>query len=241
MARVLIVDDEKDLVWAVRYSLRDDGHEVIAAYDGLEALAAARSCRPDLVILDIVMPRLDGLQVCQRLRRDPSLASVPILFLTLRGEIEDRVAGLNEGGDDYLVKPFDLRELKARVKALLRRAESAPNGEPGAESKLSLLRVGPLALNTHTCQVRIGGKTRQLTPVEFDLLHHMMLQPDEVFSSKQLLEQLWGYPPGTADPSLVRWHIKNLRAKIEPDPAHPVYIRTVPRQGYILERRRSPR
>jgi len=240
MARILIVDDEKDLVWAMRYGLKDEGYEVIAAYDGLEAIAAARLCRPDLVILDIIMPRLDGLKVCRRLRRDPSLASVPILFLTLLGEIEDRVAGLNEGGDDYLVKPFDLRELKARVKALLRRGQSPLNGEPRAEGKRQLLVVGPVDLNTRTCKVCIGEKTRQLTPVEFNLLHHMMLYPGEVFSTKQLLEQVWGYPPGTADPSLVRWHIKNLRAKIEPDPAHPVYIRTVHLQGYMFERRRSP-
>ena len=121
MARILLADDEQDLVWAVRHSLSDEGYEVLTAYDGMEALAIARCHRPDLVILDIAMPRLDGLQVCRRLRRDPTLAAVPILFLTVRSAIEDRIKGLDEGGDDYLVKPFDLEELKARVKALLRR------------------------------------------------------------------------------------------------------------------------
>jgi len=239
MPRILLVDDEQDLVWAVQHSLSDEGHEVLTAYDGMEALAVARRHRPDLVILDIVMPRLDGLQVCRRLRRDPTLAAVPILFLTVRSAIEDRIKGLDEGGDDYLVKPFDLEELKARVKALLRRSRSVPEGGPGTEGQGSLLVVGPLTLDLHTRHVRVGEETVQLTPTEFDLLYHLMTHPGEVFSSRQLLQQVWGYPPRTADPGLVRWHIKNLRAKIEPDPAHPVYIRTVPRHGYMLERRLS--
>jgi DNA-binding response OmpR family regulator len=235
MARILLVDDEQDLVWAVRHSLSDEGYEVLTAYDGVEALAVARRHRPDLVILDIVMPRLDGLQVCHRVRRDPTLAAVPILFLTVRSAIEDRLKGLDEGGDDYLVKPFDLRELKARVKALLRRGRSAPEGGPGPEGRGSLLVVGPLTLDLYTRQVRVGEKSIQLTPAEFDLLHHLMTHPGEVFSSQQLLRQVWGYPPETADPGLVRWHMKNLRAKIEPDPVRPVCIRTVPHHGYILD------
>lgn len=235
MARILVVDDEQDLVWAIRHSLNDEGYEVLAAYDGVEALAIARRHLPDLVILDIVMPRLDGLQVCRRLRRDPNLAAVPILFLTVRSAVEDRVTGLDEGADDYLVKPFDLRELKARVRALLRRGRSfVPDGAPKLVGRSALLVVGPLTLNLHTRQVQVNGKTIQLTPAEFDLLHHLMTHPGEVFSSQQLLQQVWGYRPGTADPGLVRWHVKNLRAKIEPDPSHPVYIRTIPRHGYIF-------
>jgi DNA-binding response OmpR family regulator len=239
MAQILLVDDEQDLVWALRHSLSDEGHEVLTAYDGVEALQVAQRHRPDLLILDIVMPRLDGLQVCRRLRRDPTLAAVPILFLTVCSAIKDRIKGLDEGGDDYLVKPFDLEELKARVRALLRRARSALQGGPGSEGPDSLLVVGSLALNLHICQVRVGEKTAQLTPTEFDLLHHLMVHPGEVFSSQHLLQQVWGYPPRTADPGLVRWHIKNLRAKIEPDPADPVYVRTVPRHGYMFERRNS--
>lgn len=234
MARILLVDDEQDLVWAVQRSLSDEGYEVLTAYNGVEALAVARRHRPDVVILDIVMPLLDGLQVCRRLRRDLTLATVPILFLTERSAIEDRITGLDEGGDDYLIKPFDLQELKARVRALLRRRRSAPEGGPGPKGQDSLLVVGPLTLDLHTCQASVGEKTVQLTPTEFDLLHHLMSHPGEVFSSPHLLQQVWGYPPETADPGLVRWHIKNLRAKIEPDPAHPVYLRTVPRHGYIL-------
>ncbi|MBI4769629.1 MAG: response regulator transcription factor [Chloroflexi bacterium] len=236
MARILLADDEQDLVWALRHSLGDEGHEVIAAYDGVETLAVARRHCPDLAILDIAMPCLDGVQVCRQLRRDPTLARMPILFLTVRGNIEDRLAGLDNGGDDYLVKPFDLRELKARVRALLRRSRST--AEAGQQSdEEGVLRVGSLALNLHTCQVHVGEQLVQLTPVEFDLLCHLMTYPGEVFSSRELLQQVWGYPPATADPCLVRWHIKNLRAKVELDPAHPVYIRTVPRQGYKFNRR----
>jgi DNA-binding response OmpR family regulator len=239
MAQILLVDDEQDLVWALRHSLNDEGHKVLTAYDGVEALAVARRHHPDLVILDIVMPHLDGLQVCRGLRRDPTLAAVPILFLTMRSAIEDRIKGLDEGGDDYLVKPFDLGELRARVRALLRRARSDLGGRPEAEGRGPMLVVGSLVLDLHTCQVRTGEKNVQLTPTEFDLLHHLMTHPGEVFSSQQLLQQVWGYPPRTGDPGTVRWHIKNLRDKIEPNQSSPVYIRTVPHYGYVFERRGS--
>ena len=234
MSRVLLVDDERDLVWAMRQSLCDEGYEILMAYDGMEALAVARRNRPDLIILDIVMPRLDGLEVCHRLRRDPLLGSAPILFLTSRKAIEDRIAGLDAGGDDYLAKPFDLGELRARVRALLRRGSAATEGSRDAGERDFLLEKGPLILDRHTRQVHVGSAASQLTPAEFDILCHLMTHPREVFSSQQMLRQIWGYSPESADPSLVRWHIKNLRAKIEADPANPVYIRTVPHQGYIL-------
>jgi DNA-binding response OmpR family regulator len=237
--RILLVDDEQDLVWALRHSLRDEGYEVLTAYDGVEALAVAQRHHPDLVVLDIAMPRLDGHQVCRRLRRDPVLAAMPILFLTVRSTVEDLVTGLDEGGDDYLAKPFNLGELRARIRALLRRGRFAQKENRGTESHGSLV-VGSLTLDPRTRQVREGEKTTQLTPTEFDLLHHLMTHPGKVFSSQQLLQQVWDYSPGTADPGLVRWHVKNLRSKIEPDPTHPIYIRTVPRHGYILDERTDP-
>jgi DNA-binding response OmpR family regulator len=232
--RILVVDDEQDLVWAIRHSLKDEGYEVLTAYDGVEALTVAQSHRPDLVILDIVMPRLDGLQVCRRLRRDLTLGAVPILFLTVRSAVEDRIEGLSEGADDYLVKPFELDELKARVRALLRRGRHAPEGSPETQSRDSLM-VGHLTLDLRSRQVRVGEKTMQLTSTEFDILYFLMRHPCEVFSSRQLLRQVWNYPPESADPGLVRWHMKNLRAKIEPDPGHPVYVYTLPHRGYILK------
>ena len=233
MANIVLVDDDRDLSWALRKSLCDEGHEVLIANDGTEALAVAQRQRPDLIVLDINMPRMDGLTVCHRLRRDPRLAAVPILFLTVRGATEDRIEGLDEGGDDYLAKPFDLEELKARVRALLRRAPSAPESAAEQEDRRSL-EAGAVVLDLRSHEVRVAKKVVPLTPTEFDLLHYFMVSPNEVFSARQLLQQVWGYPPQTGDPSLVRGYIKTLRAKIEPDPTHPAYIRTVPRHGYLF-------
>jgi len=233
MTRILLADDEPDLVWALRHSLADEGYEVFIAHDGMQALSLARLHRPDLIILDIVMPGLDGLEVCRRLRRDPALAACPILFLTVRSDIEDRVTGLDEGGDDYLVKPLNMRELKARVRALLRRGRPT-TGEAMGPGQDFMLIVGPIALDLHRRQVRVGKKAMQLTPAEFILLHYLMVHPGEVFSSYQLLHEVWGYAPGALSTSVVRFHIKNLRFKIEPDAAHPIYIRTLLRHGYMF-------
>ncbi len=235
MTCILLVDDEVDLVWAVQHSLYAEGYDVLTAYDGGQALAVARHHHPDLIVLDIIMPQLDGLQVCYQMRHDPTLAAIPIVFLTERSTIEDRVDGLNNGGDDYIVKPFDLRELKARIRALLRRSQVAAIAPTNAETRDSLLRMGPFVLNLNTFQVKVGGQMVQLTPTEFDVLYYLMTHPGEVFSSNQLLRRIWSYPPQTADPSLVRWHVKNLRTKIEPDPDHPAYIRTIPHHGYLLD------
>lgn len=228
VAYVLLADDEPDLVWAVRHCLSGEGYEVATACNGAEALALARRRRPDLVILDIVMPRLDGLQVCQELRSDPSLAAVPILFLTAKGAVEDRLKGLDSGGDDYLPKPFDTRELQSRVRALLRRSRASP------ETDSHTLVIGPLTLEPDTYQVRVKKKAVLLTPTQFRLLYHLMSHAGKVFSQRELLQQVWGYPLETADLGLVRWHVKKLRERIEPDPARPIYIRTVPRHGYTL-------
>jgi len=230
VAHILVVDDEVDLAWALRQSLSDEGYEVSIAQDGKAALDAVARQRPDLIILDINMPRMNGLEVCRRLRHDPSCAAVPILFLTVRSGIQDRIKGLDEGADDYLSKPFDLNELKARVRALLRRASSAPP----LKERLAMVEAGDITLDRRTRQVYVGEKAVSLTPTEFDLLHHFMLSPQEVFSVAQLLEQVWDFPPGGGQPGLVRWHIKKLRGKIEPDPSNPVYIRTRRGHGYFF-------
>ena len=234
MVRVLVADDEQDLVWALRHTLRGEGYEVLVAYNGLEALALAQQERPDLVILDVMMPGLDGLDVCRRLRGDPVLAAVPVLFLTVRSSIEQRVEGLDEGSDDYLVKPFDMRELKARVRALLRRSRRATGQARAGAGQDSVLVVGSLSLDLNKRHAIVGGKNIKLTPIEFGILRHLMLHADQVFSSPTLLQEVWGYTHMEGSPSVVRWHIMNLRAKIEPDPAHPLYIRTVPGHGYML-------
>jgi len=233
MARILLVDDEELVVSSVRHSLRDEGHEVFTASHGLEALGVARRHPPELVILDINMPGMDGLEVCERLRQDPTLASAPILFLTQRSAVQDRVEGLDAGGDDYLPKPFDIDELEARVRTLLRRLHPNSEGSRWPEGQESLL-VGSLALDLLSREACVNGHTVRLTPMEFDLLHYLMSHPGEIFPAEHLLQQVWGYPIGIGDPSLVRWHVRNLRAKIEPDPDQPSHIHTVPHQGYQL-------
>ncbi|MCA9969370.1 MAG: response regulator transcription factor [Anaerolineales bacterium] len=230
--QILLVDDDFELVRGLRHSLEQEGYAVLTAHNGLDGIQAAHRAHPDLIILDVNMPWLDGLEVCRRLRQDAdaALRRVPILFLTSQNELEDRVMGLDSGADDYLDKPFQMRELKARVRALLRRGQTAVSPPPTDE-----LQAGPFTLHLQACWVRHEEAAPvQLTLAEFELLYHLMTHPNQPFSSQELLEAVWAYEPGTADPSLARWHIKNLRLKIEPDPAQPTYIRTVARMGYML-------
>ncbi len=229
MACIYVVDDERGVRWALERSLSRQGHQVVVADSGQQALEMMRRRRPDVIVLDVVMPGMDGLEVCERLRTDPTFAGVPILFLTAKGDVEDRIEGLEAGGDDYLSKPFDLRELYLRVEALLRRSQPTL-----AEGRPSSLEVGPLSLDLRSFALSVEGNTIHLTPMEFDVMLCLMSHPGEVFSSERLLQEVWGYPAGTGDPATVRWHIKNLRLKIEPDPAQPTYIRTVPRYGYTV-------
>jgi DNA-binding response OmpR family regulator len=235
MTCILVVDDERDLVWSLQHSLGAEGYNVLTAYDGLEALSIAWRQPPDLIVLDVVMPGMDGLTVCQRLRQDPILSRVPILFLTMRCTVEARVEGLDRGADDYLTKPFNLTELKARVRTLLRRDQQVPKEGPRPDIQGTVLRVGRLALDLHTRQAHVDGKVEQLTPIEFDLLRYLMTHRKMALSCRQLLQEVWNYSPGAANPSLVRWHIKNLREKIEPEPAHPTLVRTLPHHGYMLD------
>lgn len=231
---ILLIDDDIELVRSLRLVLAQDGYEVLTAYNGLEGLQTAHQMRPDLIVLDVNMPWMDGLEVCRRLRldADPVLRRVPILFLTSLNSVDDHVTGLDTGADDYLDKPFQSKELKARVRALLRRSEAAGKLPETAPHELT---VGSLTLHLQACWVRREqGELVQLTPGEFDLLYHLMTHPERPYSSQDLLEEVWDYAPGTADPSLVRWHIKNLRQKIEPDAKQPCLIRTVSRFGYML-------
>jgi DNA-binding response OmpR family regulator len=227
MARILVVDDDRDVAGTVERTLRRKAHEVVVAYGGAQALQLIKQQCPDLVVLDIMMPRMDGIEVCQRIRTLPNVASVPILFLTAKGKIENKIEGFEAGADDYLTKPFDLRELELRVRALLRR--SMPSEAPKAS-----LEVGALALDPRTFKLNVDGHVLLLTPVEFELLYYLMKHAGEVISTERLLQEVWEYPPGTGDPNLVRAHIKNLRAKIEPSPTDPTYIKTISRHGYIV-------
>lgn len=228
MPKVLVVDDEEAIANIIDQALSRE-HQVWVCYSAVEALKVARRINPDLIVLDILMPGLDGLDACRELRRDPVLKSVPILFLTALSRIEDRIEAFEAGADDYLTKPFDIRELGLRVQAILRRTRIEP-----PESRPALIEIGALTLDCQTHQVDTGKKKVLLTPVEFDLLYHLMTHAGQIFSSEQLLREVWDYPSDLGSPDLVRMHIKNLRRKIEPDIRTPQFIVTVPRHGYTV-------
>jgi DNA-binding response OmpR family regulator len=222
----MIVDDELTVRELVERSLRRQGCEVVVAQSGMEAIDLLRYRKPDVVILDIGMPGISGIEVCRFMRTNPSLVSIPILFLTGKQRIEDKIIGFEAGADDYLTKPFDIRELELRVKALLNRVvRIVPEGP---------LIIGNVSLDPSTGEARIDGDLVDLTPVEFELLYYMASRVGEVFSTERLLREVWGYPPGIGNPSLVRMHVLNLRRKIEKDPSHPTYLCTIPRHGYTV-------
>ncbi len=228
MALILVVDDDEDVAKTIELNLEQSGYHAVSVNSGYEALQAARRQRPDLVLLDIAMPEMDGIEVCRQMRATAATAAIPILFLTARGNIESKIAGYDAGADDYLVKPFDLQELNLRVKALLRRGAAQPARTPAQ------LRVGLLSLDCRTFELTVSRKTVLLTPVEFELLFFLMSHAGQVLSAEQLLREVWKYPPGTGSPELVRAHIKNLRNKLEPNPKEPVFLRTVGRFGYTI-------
>ena len=231
-ARILVVDDEQPLVDLVAGYLRREGYEVRSAGDGFMALELARTSNPDLLILDLMLPGLDGIEVCRRLRQ---FSDAYVLMLTARAEEVDRIVGLSVGADDYVSKPFSPRELVARVKALLRRPRSVPAvGEPAPAPQ----RVGALVIDRARVEVTRGAEPVALTPREFQLLAALAEQPGRVFTRAQLLERVWG---DTAyDEHIVEVYVGNLRRKLEEDPAQPHYIETVRGFGYRLGRPPAP-
>ena len=230
MSEILVVDDDRDVAQTVELALRRRGFKVAMANSGVEALKVLRRYNPDLVILDVLMPGMSGLEVCRRLRADPNTETLPIIFLTARGQERDRIEGLRAGADDYLSKPFNLEELLLRVNAVLRRSQKEPE-----EEQPQVLAAGQLKLNSRTFEVTTPEKVGiLLTPTEFDLLYHLMSHAGQIFSSDRLLQEVWDFPYDTGSTDLVRAHIKNLREKIEPNPRSPVYLKTVPRHGYTV-------
>jgi DNA-binding response OmpR family regulator len=232
MAQILVVDDDSEVLGTVWRALSRDGHDVTLADSARQARERIKHGRPDLIILDIMMPEEDGLEFCRQLRTDDRYKTTPVLFLSARWRTEDIVRGLDIGGDDYLTKPFELKELNARVRALLRRAVPAPYD---ADTPTHLV-VGSIELDTRTYQVSTPEvRNVQLTSTEFRLLHYLMQWPNTAHSVHDLLDAVWEYPPGTGDPDLVRAHIRNLRAKLEPDTASPRYIQTIHGIGYMIK------
>jgi two-component system, OmpR family, response regulator MprA len=220
-AHILVVDDDSRIAASLRRALIYEGYEVTVAGDGREALVRAQERMPDLVVLDLMLPEIDGLEVCRRLRAD---GDVPILMLTARDTTADRVRGLDSGGDDYLVKPFAYEELLARVRALLRRGRGA-----GAATTL---RFADLSLDPGTREVRRGGRSITLTALEFELLHYLLRYPRQVFSRNQILDAVWGFDTGAVS-NVVDVYIGYLRAKLE-EAGGPRLIQTVRGVGYTL-------
>ncbi len=229
MGYILAVDDDEPVLRSVKRVLENAGFTVNTAANGQEALKMIERERPDLVVLDIIMPGIDGLEVCRRIRADPFIAKVPILFLTAKGRPSDIAQGLDAGGDDFLTKPFEVVELPARVRALLRRA---PGGVLDTDGEY--LTVGDIKLHATRAEVHIGERAIELTSIEHQLLHYLVLHAGQPIPALQLLRDVWQYPVGTGDPILVRVHIGNLRAKIEPQPDTPRYILNVRGRGYVL-------
>lgn len=226
MAKVLVVDDERVLTDTLRYNLAKAGYEVLVAADGEAALRMARQESPDLIILDVMLPRLDGFDVCRIIRKE---SSVPILMLTARDEEVDKVLGLELGADDYLTKPFSIRELLARVKAMLRRVEmvrSARENDPA-----ELLVEGDVQVDLSSHRAIVAGKPLHLKPKEFDLLAFLMRNRGRAFTRDQLLERVWGYDYA-GDTRTVDVHVRWLREKLEVDPSRPELIQTVRGVGY---------
>ena len=226
MARIMVVDDDAHLLRLMKRALTRQDHSVLTTSDGEEAIALLQERRVDLVILDVIMPGVNGIQVCQYIRERPELEAIPILFLTAKKDIEDKVAGFEAGADDYLTKPFDMRELELRVEALLRTvSRSTPSG---------FLAKGCISADPDTERVHIRGQEFELTPVEFELFYYLLANAEEPQSVEHLLQTVWGYPPGMGNPSLVRMHVLNIRRKIEENASNPQYLRTVPRHGYAV-------
>jgi two-component system alkaline phosphatase synthesis response regulator PhoP len=221
MPRILVVDDEPEIVRGLEHNLRFEGYETVAASDGQEAITLAAREAPDLILLDIMMPKLSGWDVCRTLRGKG--IDVPIIMLTARGEEVDRVLGLELGADDYVTKPFSLRELLARVRAVLRR--------PGPRQKSEELGFGDVRIRLRGRQVFKGGQEVRLTRKEFDLLVYLVQRRGEIVTREDLLDEVWGYDqfPTTRT---VDTHVLRLRRKFEADPDHPAYILTVHGQGY---------
>ena len=223
--RILVVDDEKTLVKGMKFNLENEGYEVECAYDGAVALDLAREGRFDLIILDVMMPEMDGIEACMKIRE---FSNVPIIMLTAKSEDADKLMGFESGADDYLTKPFNILELKARVRALLRRAAGVQR------SQGSLLTVGKITLNTEERVAIRDGETVDLTAKEYDLIELLMRNPRRVYSRENLMNVVWGYTYA-GDYRTVDVHIRRLREKLEENPAEPDHIMTKWGVGYYFK------
>jgi len=224
--KILIVDDEKDIVDLVAYNLEKEGYETLKALDGEKALQMVRTRIPDLVILDLMLPGIQGLEVCKRIRKVPETAAIPIIMLTAKGEEIDKVLGLEVGADDYITKPFSVKELLARVKAVLRRSEARR-----AADQTEIFEFKGLRIDFKSYEVTVDGRKISLSPTEFRLLKFLSRNPGRVYSREQILDRVWG-DDAFVEPRTVDVHVRRLRAQIEKDLNSPNYIVTVRGAGY---------
>jgi DNA-binding response OmpR family regulator len=228
MRKIALIEDDADLYSLVKYNLEKEGFAFVGLQTGRAALEFLRREKPDLAILDIMLPDVDGLEICKAIRSSPELSQVPVIFLTARASEADRIIGLELGANDYIVKPFFVRELVARVKTQLRGPSIAPR----------VMRSGSLELDRNSCVVRLNGGELSLTATEFRLLEYLMSRPGVVFSREQLLDAVWGQDRAVTDRT-VDVYILRLRQKIEPDPANPKMIRSIRGFGYSFNEARS--
>jgi phosphate regulon transcriptional regulator PhoB len=233
MKHILLIEDDRDIVELVRYNLEREGFQIASAADGASGLAQLRKSPPDILLLDLMLPRLSGLEICREIRRDQSLNRLPILMLTARGEEADRVVGLEMGADDYVTKPFSPRELSARVKALLRRTEPA-------EETQRVIAARGLLIDPSSYRVTHDSKPVPLSTLEFRLLYYLATRPNRVFSRDHLLDAVWG-TERFVTPRSVDVYIRRLREKVEVDADHPSFLKTVRGAGYMFENTVQPK
>ncbi|MEM0951305.1 MAG: response regulator transcription factor [Cyanobacteria bacterium P01_H01_bin.74] len=229
MAKILVIDDDSAIQALVKVNLEMLGHTVFTADDGLKGIALVQQLMPQLVILDIMMPDLDGFSVCQRIRKNPEISEIPVLMLTALGVLEDKVKGFDHGADDYLVKPFELPELQVRVRALLRRSGVIPQSTASQD----ILSVGDIVLIPENLEVKLAGQRIKLTPTEFEILNALVQNHNQAIALGKLLQEVWGYNP-TDDVETIRVHIRHLRAKFEKAVSGKQYIETIYGGGYRL-------
>lgn len=229
MSKILVIDDDKAINELVKVNLELGGYDVISAYDGTKGFALAKQEEPDLVVLDVMMPDVDGYTVAKRIRENTSTKNTPILMLTALGMLENKVKGFDIGVDDYLVKPFEMEELKVRVRALLKRTDSIPESLATKE----ILTIGDITLIPETYSVKINDKTAKLTPIEYDILNLLVQNHENMVPSSKFLQEIWGYAPND-DVETIRVHIRHLRTKIKKISDNKEYIETIYGGGYRL-------
>lgn len=230
---VLVIDDQENIIEFIKLGLKYEGFLVESAGDGPQGLDAAQRINPDLIILDVMLPGIDGLEVCRRLRTNPTTQDIPILMLTAKDGVRDRITGLDTGADDYLTKPFSFEELVARIRAILRR-QNRGRGDSEEAAHGQVMLFGDLQLNTSTREVARNGRQIELTATEYNLLHLFMSHPRQVLDRQTILNRVWGYD-FLGETNIIEVYVRYLREKIEDSPSTPRLIQTVRGVGYVLK------